>query len=298
MIKRRQFIPTEESQLSLLWLEITGKCQLECAHCYADSGPTKSHGLMSCRDWERVIDDAAKIGVKSIQFIGGEPTLHPDFTSLLKRAVKRGLNVEVFSNLVNIKPALWELFKWGRVSLATSWYSDQAEDHERVTNRRSFVSTKNNIRKAISLGIPIRVGVIGVHENQRVKEARQMLIDLGVNEKNIGYDDLRQVGRGVRNSDPSFDQLCGNCANGVLAVSPNGVVWPCVFSRWIPLGNVLNQTLSEIIASKVVRDKCKELKQFFQSKGLWPCEPKCSPRCSPSCSPCAPGNRCWPYYDD
>lgn len=183
MIKRRQFIPTEESQLSLLWLEITGKCQLECAHCYADSGPTKSHGLMSCRDWERVIDDAAKIGVKSIQFIGGEPTLHPDFTSLLKRAVKRGLNVEVFSNLVNIKPALWELFKWGRVSLATSWYSDQAEDHERVTNRRSFVSTKNNIRKAISLGIPIRVGVIGVHENQRVKEARQMLIDLGVNEK-------------------------------------------------------------------------------------------------------------------
>lgn len=40
---------------------------------------------------------------------------------------------------------------------------------------------------------------MGVHENQRVKEARQMLIDLGVNEKNIGYDDLRQVGRGVRN---------------------------------------------------------------------------------------------------
>ena len=71
VIKRRQFIPTEESQLSFLWLEITGKCQLECAHCYADSGPTKSHGLMSCRDWERVIDDAAKIGVYSIQFIGG-----------------------------------------------------------------------------------------------------------------------------------------------------------------------------------------------------------------------------------
>jgi MoaA/NifB/PqqE/SkfB family radical SAM enzyme len=27
------------AELSFVWLEITGKCQLECAHCYADSGP-------------------------------------------------------------------------------------------------------------------------------------------------------------------------------------------------------------------------------------------------------------------
>jgi hypothetical protein len=27
-----------------LWLELTGKCQLACVHCYADSGPDKGHG--------------------------------------------------------------------------------------------------------------------------------------------------------------------------------------------------------------------------------------------------------------
>lgn len=37
-------LPAETAPLRFLWLEITGRCQLACAHCYADSGPTGTHG--------------------------------------------------------------------------------------------------------------------------------------------------------------------------------------------------------------------------------------------------------------
>jgi MoaA/NifB/PqqE/SkfB family radical SAM enzyme len=50
--------------LTFVWLEITGKCQLQCSHCYADSGPSGTHGRMSTPDWLRVIDQAAGLGVK------------------------------------------------------------------------------------------------------------------------------------------------------------------------------------------------------------------------------------------
>lgn len=30
----------QDTDVSFLWLETTGKCQLACEHCYADSGPT------------------------------------------------------------------------------------------------------------------------------------------------------------------------------------------------------------------------------------------------------------------
>ncbi|HEX7660536.1 MAG TPA: radical SAM protein [Pseudonocardiaceae bacterium] len=63
------------SELSFIWLEITGTCQLECSHCYAESGPRGTHGEMSGSDWCRVIDDAASLGVQTVQFIGGEPTM-------------------------------------------------------------------------------------------------------------------------------------------------------------------------------------------------------------------------------
>lgn len=58
-------------RLSFAWLEITGKCQLECGHCYADSGPNGSRGVMTDRDWESALDQLADLGTRMIQFIGG-----------------------------------------------------------------------------------------------------------------------------------------------------------------------------------------------------------------------------------
>lgn len=44
--------------ITFLELEITGKCNLACEHCYADSGPRGEHGRMAAEDWKRVIDQA------------------------------------------------------------------------------------------------------------------------------------------------------------------------------------------------------------------------------------------------
>ncbi|MGH3783622.1 MAG: radical SAM protein [Pseudonocardiaceae bacterium] len=82
-----------------LWLEITSRCQLECAMCYSDSGPAGTHGSMTSEDWMRVIDEAVHMGVRTVQFIGGEPTLHSALPELIRHALSRALAVEVFSNL-------------------------------------------------------------------------------------------------------------------------------------------------------------------------------------------------------
>ena len=70
--------------LSFLWLEITGKCNLTCTHCYADSGPAGTlQGAMTLEDWTGVIHQASALGCRQLQFIGGEPTLHPDLPALI-----------------------------------------------------------------------------------------------------------------------------------------------------------------------------------------------------------------------
>jgi MoaA/NifB/PqqE/SkfB family radical SAM enzyme len=92
------------TDVSFLWLEITGKCQLHCTHCYADSGPAVTHGAMTEDDWSRVIDEARTLGVTMVQFIGGEPILHPNLSRLVQHALGRELTVEVFSNLVRVTP--------------------------------------------------------------------------------------------------------------------------------------------------------------------------------------------------
>jgi MoaA/NifB/PqqE/SkfB family radical SAM enzyme len=235
------------SELNFAWLEITGKCQLSCEHCYAASGPAGTHGTMRVDDWRDVIDQlATECGVAMVQFIGGEPTIHPDLPILVGRALERGMRVEVFSNLVHVPAGVWEVLEKPGVSLATSYYSDDAAEHMAVTGRPTHARTKNNIAEAVRRGIPVRAGVVGVRARQRTSAARQELLALGV--RDIGTDHLRQVGRGIRTQSADVSQLCGRCASGVIAISPDGAVWPCVFSRWLPVGNVLESALADILS--------------------------------------------------
>ena len=80
---------TTLAPVSFLELEITGRCQLACTHCYAESGPGGSHGSMTVADWERVITEARDLGVEAVQFIGGEPTLYPGLGRLIRYALQQ-----------------------------------------------------------------------------------------------------------------------------------------------------------------------------------------------------------------
>lgn len=276
------------AELGFLWLEITGRCQLSCQHCYADSGPTGSHGSMTTDDWCRVIDEAAELGVGSVQFIGGEPTLHPDLAELVRCAAGHGLDVEVFTNLVRISDRLWDAFVEHGVRLATSYYSDRREQHEAVTGRVGSASrTTDNIAGAVRRGIPLRVGIIDLHDDQRVEQAAERLRSMGVTQ--IGMDRLRQVGRGdAGRAGPSLDQLCGTCAGPVLAIGPEGDAWPCVFSRWLPVGNVLRSSLAEIVAGAALAGTRADIAAAKVTSA--DCQPECWPSCQPSCNP-----MCLPY---
>jgi MoaA/NifB/PqqE/SkfB family radical SAM enzyme len=242
----------EQAQaVSLLWLELTGRCGLGCAHCYAGSGPGGSHGTMTGDDWRSVIAQAAGLGVGMVQFIGGEPTLHPQFGELLSHAIGAGLTVEVYSNLTHVRDSWWELFARPNVRLATSYYSDVAAEHDAITGRSgSHARTLANIRQAVALQIPIRAGIVVVRDRQRVAQARAELEAIGVTR--VRTDPVRALGRAAVSAAPDASQLCGNCGRGVAAILPSGDVCPCVMSRWLIAGNVRRTPLADILAGPVM----------------------------------------------
>lgn len=272
---------------TFVWLELTGFCQLECWHCYPDSSPAGTHGSMSTGDWIRVIDEAVDLGVRQVQFIGGEPTLHPALPELIRHAVSRAVGVEVFSNLVHVTAELWAVFAQPGVSLATSYYSDDAQQHASITGRPSYARTKANIAEALRRGIPLRAGVIDLGDGQRVEAARSELADLGV--ARIGYDRLRQVGRGLRDEDVTAAQLCGRCGDGTAAIRPDGTVSPCVFARWVRTGSVLDGPLSAAVAT-IPAARAELAEQGMPERG--------ARGCNPDSNDCAPkGGECYPIND-
>ncbi|MET7479514.1 radical SAM/SPASM domain-containing protein [Streptomyces sp. NPDC005648] len=268
-------------------LEVTGRCQLQCSHCCTSSGPTASAGAMTPQDWRSVITDIAALGIPAVQFIGGEPTLTPYLTQYIDHALTLNLKVEVYSNLAHVRPGLWSAFQKAGVCLATSYYSDQATQHEQITKGPgSYRRTRDNIAEAVRLGIPLRVGIVEVLEGQRIAQAQEELRQLGVT--SIKVDRTRKVGRAADpgTSIPSTSELCGNCFRYRVSVDPDGAVSGCILSRFLVAGNVREQPLAAILGS----DRWQHLTDAVPAPRA-----ACTPDDSGDCDP-ASTEACDPAY--
>ncbi|MEU9149231.1 radical SAM protein [Streptomyces sp. NPDC048417] len=293
-----------------LELEITSRCQLTCSsHCYAEAGPTRDHGSMTADDWMRVLDQAAAGGTKIVQFIGGEPTLHPAFTELVGHALDLGLRVQVFSNLYRVRAQHWALFAHPQVSLGTSYYSDDPAEHDAITGRTgSHDSTRANIAEAVRRGIPVKVGIIHMRDGQRTQQALAEMRTLGV--QRVHIDNVRAVGNAAQAGlpIPSTSELCGRCADGKAAILPDGKVAPCVLGRFLPAGDVKASALSAVFTSAQWRQVAASIPRR-RGKGCTPDEDSCMPSPGKQVTACNPDNdgsdcspaetpACNPAYDE
>jgi MoaA/NifB/PqqE/SkfB family radical SAM enzyme len=239
---------------------------------------------MSVEDWERVIDQAAAHGVRLVQFIGGEPTLYGPLPRLIRYALAAGVEVEVYSNLVHVPDALWEAFSLPGVRLATSWYSDDPDEHQRITGRPTWQRTRDNIVLVLSRGIPLRVGIVRLTADQRVAEAKALLAQLGV--EDVWVDRMRHLGRPAPGQ-AQLGELCGQCGDRSAAVLPDGRVTPCPMARWMAVGNVRESALADALAR--VGEQAALVKASVRAELCGPdndgqCNP-CEPTCNPGCDP-------------
>jgi len=280
--------------LNFLWLELTEKCNLFCVHCYNDSSPHKSlKNKMEYEDWLRVLEESFAAGCRSIQFIGGEAVMHPDLIPLIIAAKNIGFEfIELFTNLTIVNDRLLKAVMDNKVSVATSFYSHERKIHEAITQRAgSFDKTVKGISKVLEKGIPLRVGIIKMNENPgQTDQTIEYLKKLGLSEQNIGTDEIRKYGRGSCSSNEyntGFEDLCGQCGNGKLCVTSSGLVHPCIMSRMVIAGNVLENSIDYVIHSREL--------SLFKSEIQ-----KESNFCGPSCNPerCGPQQHCYPHNND
>lgn len=89
-------VKAEEPETSFQ-LYLTNKCNLNCIHCYIDSGKINNNEL-STEEFLSIIDECGKISKSRVVFTGGEPLLRKDFFKLAERAKKNNLKVLLFTN--------------------------------------------------------------------------------------------------------------------------------------------------------------------------------------------------------
>ncbi len=236
---------------------------------------------MTAEDWQRLMDQAAAIGVETVQFIGGEVTLDPDMPRLARHALSIGLSVDIYTNLVHVTPDMWDLFTTPGVSVGFSWYSADPARHAEVTgSRASHARTRANIAEAVRRGVRLRAGIVEVTEGQDISAAKADLRALGVTAMHA--DRSRGVGRAAHGAAPVTSELCGQCGKGRAAIGMDGQLTPCVLGRFLVAGNVRDAPLADLLAS----DRWREiLSEVPPRDACVTCTPSDSNDCDPSRKP-------------
>src|SRR5579859_5936348 len=111
-----------------LLCELTYRCPLQCPYCSNPLNFAHYPDELSTAEWQRVLSEAAALGVVQSHFSGGEPLLRPDISEIVRHAHAAGLytNLSTGGTLLSEKLA-GELLAAGLDSLQVSIQDADAE---------------------------------------------------------------------------------------------------------------------------------------------------------------------------
>jgi hypothetical protein len=111
MTTRPLLLPWTPEDVPHAILDILRGCNIRCRDCY-NSEPDH---LKPLPEIDAQLDALARLRkLHSVSIVGGEPALHPDLAEIVRRARRRGLFVELFTNGVDLNgPLLADLKRAG-----------------------------------------------------------------------------------------------------------------------------------------------------------------------------------------
>lgn len=239
--------PRNSSSLAFRGLKIATRwtCNAACQHCAIGCSPWRREALtpdaiQSC------IEEAAKLGMKSIEFTGGEPLLQPgEILDLMSRAHGYGLGILINTNAFWAKTpnlarrCLAGLRQRGLTSIvfSTDRFHQEFIPLSRVVNALNVCG---------ELGIPASVTVCYLESDPSLLETVAVLHE---HTSRITLQAVAPVGRGagLRHEQMArwpFSRAAAPCHGAIPSVAPDGrVTLCCAPPMYMPMDVALDSPL-------------------------------------------------------
>lgn len=269
----------DEVKLEMAWIEVTQRCNLRCVHCYEGNTHTSVTKSLSLEDWKRVIYELGCLNINRLIIIGGEPCCSSMVCEIMEYAASFSMDITLFTNATLISEDIFQCIVKNKINVKVSIYGPCASVHDSITSvPGSFEKTTKMIRRLIDAGIKVSSAFIVMKENEDyVNETIDFIKKTGM--KYSRYDVIRQVWGGTQNphvptradvvkpvhfTKPNFritkqkffhNALHNTCWYGKIAIMENGNVIPCEFERSFVYGNVLDESIKDIITNEKTRSK-------------------------------------------
>ena len=170
-------------------LMITGKCNLNCLHCFnaRDNAPLNSE--LKYEEILKLLDEARDIGVHAFTITGGEPLVHPKFMDIIKSIYERDMFVfELNTNgLLITQKMLDEFKKIGCFPLMKISYDGIGYHNWMRQNPKAEDKTVNAIKLCIENGFRVKA------QTQVNKKNISVMFDTAKYLNGLGVEEMRII---------------------------------------------------------------------------------------------------------
>jgi pyrroloquinoline quinone biosynthesis protein E len=172
--------PSDSPTPYTLVAELTHRCPLACPYCSNPRELVRGHDELSTAEWERVIDEAAKLGVMQMHLTGGEPLARADLEAIARHGREKGLFVNLVTSGVPLERARLERLAPLVDHVQLSVQDADPASSDRVAGLASFGAKMRVAAWVKELGLPFTLNVVLHRANlDRVGEVVAMAERLG-----------------------------------------------------------------------------------------------------------------------
>jgi sulfatase maturation enzyme AslB (radical SAM superfamily) len=140
-----------------LLIHLLDACNLKCKHCYLNASSQKRKYMLPFDLLKRTIDEAHDLGIKSIQFTGGEPLLYPYIQEVLELTKGKNFKVALSTNGTLMDDKHAALLAEINACVVAS-IDGPAAYHDRFRGKRgSFAKTEDGIARLVDSGVEVKI---------------------------------------------------------------------------------------------------------------------------------------------
>jgi PqqA peptide cyclase len=199
-----------EPPLALL-AELSHRCPLQCPYCSNPLELERGSSEIDTATWQRVLSEAAALGVLQVHFSGGEPTVRRDLADLVRHASEVGLYSNLITSGVLTHPAQFDaLVEAGLEHVQLSIQDADAANGDRIAGLAGAQAKKRAFAALVrQAGLPLTINAVVHRQNlENLPRMIDLAVELGAARMEVAH--VQYYGWALLNRDallPTREQL-------------------------------------------------------------------------------------------
>ena len=175
-----------------LLAELTHRCPLQCPYCSNPLELEKVNVELTTEEWQKVMRQAAQLGILQVHLSGGEPTARRDLEEIVKAAADAGLYTNLITAAVLLKRDRLEKLKEAgldHVQISIQDVDTAAENADRIGGYKGGSAKKKEVAGWVrELGMPLTINApIHRHNIHNVEAIINYAVELGAGRVEIAH---------------------------------------------------------------------------------------------------------------